>query len=145
MADNKTRTMAKAHNKDRSSGLLQILEGDLDDLRQIITCRVCINPLYEPYTLSCGHTFCYGCLCQWFARDRMKKTCPDCRTAVNAQPAPAYLVRLLPPYISHVQKAIDVLSITNRGTEVIAGLGVRAVSKKPVLGCEPYKIAGLGV
>ncbi|KAL8839244.1 MAG: hypothetical protein Q9176_004575 [Flavoplaca citrina] len=49
--------------------------------------------MYEPYTTQCGHTFCYSCLRQWFDRDHIKKTCPDCRAHVQNQPAPAFLVR----------------------------------------------------
>lgn len=75
------------------SGLLQTLEKSLDDLRAIVTCRICIRPLYEPYTIACGHTFCYGCLRQWFDRDPRRKTCPDCRTVVSREPAPSYLLR----------------------------------------------------
>ncbi|MCJ1426127.1 hypothetical protein MMC29_004029 [Sticta canariensis] len=76
-----------------SASLIQSLETNLDDLRALVTCRICIRPLYEPYTIACGHTFCYSCLRQWFERDRTQKTCPDCRTKVVQQPAPAYLVR----------------------------------------------------
>lgn len=83
---------AKHEHPDGSSSLLKILETNLDDLRAIITCRICIRPLYEPYTISCGHTFCYSCLLQWFEKDRTQKTCPDCRAKVIQQPAPAYLV-----------------------------------------------------
>lgn len=74
-------------------GLLQTLESSLDDIRTLITCRVCVRPLFEPYTIECGHTFCYGCLVRWFERDQTKKSCPDCRADVLRQPAPAYLVR----------------------------------------------------
>lgn len=83
---------AKYEHPDGSSSLLKLLETNLDDLRAIITCRICIRPLYEPYTISCGHTFCYSCLLQWFEKDRTQKTCPDCRAKVIQQPAPAYLV-----------------------------------------------------
>lgn len=81
-----------SHGEDGSAGLLHCQETNLEDLRTLITCRVCIRPLYEPYTIACGHTFCYSCLRQWFDRDRTQKTCPDCRTKVTKQPAPAYLV-----------------------------------------------------
>ena len=81
--------------RDGPAGLLQTLETSLDDLRSLIICRICIRPLYEPYTIECGHTFCYSCLRQWFDRDRTKKTCPDCRADVVRQPAPAYLVGLV--------------------------------------------------
>lgn len=77
-------------------GLLHTLETSLDDIRTLITCRVCVRPLFEPYTIECGHTFCYGCLVRWFERDRTKKSCPDCRANVLRSPAPAYLVRLDP-------------------------------------------------
>ncbi|KAL8808347.1 MAG: hypothetical protein Q9182_000167 [Xanthomendoza sp. 2 TL-2023] len=73
--------------------LTKILQNNVDDLRNLVACRICIRPMYEPYTTQCGHTFCYSCLRQWFDRDHTKKTCPDCRAHVQHQPAPAYLVR----------------------------------------------------
>ncbi|KAF3481655.1 RING finger domain-containing protein [Arthroderma uncinatum] len=76
-----------------SSGLLETLQRHIDDLRSHIYCGVCIKPLYEPYTLPCGHTFCYSCLVQWFTSHGQSKTCPDCRSSVKSPPAPAYLVR----------------------------------------------------
>ncbi|KAJ9245564.1 hypothetical protein DTO169E5_869 [Paecilomyces variotii] len=78
-----------------SSGLLQTLQGHVDDIRSLIQCGICVRPLYEPYTLACGHTFCYGCLTSWFSSGRSSKTCPDCRALVKALPAPAYLVRAI--------------------------------------------------
>lgn len=79
---------------DGLSSLLRTLERSLEDLRSLVTCRVCMRPMYEPYTIQCGHSFCYSCLRQWFDREHMKKTCPDCRSSVTYQPAPAYLVSL---------------------------------------------------
>ncbi|KAL4906510.1 hypothetical protein BDW74DRAFT_133763 [Aspergillus multicolor] len=75
------------------SGLFNTLQGHVDDIRGLIQCGICIRPLYEPFTLACGHTFCYGCLTSWFAEGKNNKTCPDCRAPVKSQPAPAYLVR----------------------------------------------------
>lgn len=73
---------------------LSIFEQREDVLRAITTCKVCFRMLYEPYTLGCGHTYCYSCLCQWFTNgENRKKTCPDCRTAVMRTPAPAYALR----------------------------------------------------
>ncbi|PGH03507.1 hypothetical protein AJ79_07342 [Helicocarpus griseus UAMH5409] len=73
--------------------LLQTMQDHIGDIRDLIHCGVCVKLLYEPFTLACGHTFCYSCLTQWFANHRRKKTCPDCRASVRAQPAPAFLVR----------------------------------------------------
>ncbi|KAL2867947.1 uncharacterized protein BJX67DRAFT_380504 [Aspergillus lucknowensis] len=83
----------KASTPQDTSGLFQTLQGHVDDIRALIQCGICIRPLYEPFTLACGHTFCYGCLTSWFAEGRSNKTCPDCRAPVKSQPAPAYLVR----------------------------------------------------
>ena len=74
-------------------GLLQTLDTGIDDIGTLITFRVCVRPLFEPYTIECGHTFCYGCLVRWFERDQTKKSCPNCRADVLRPPAPAYLVR----------------------------------------------------
>ncbi|KAJ5569858.1 uncharacterized protein N7459_009288 [Penicillium hispanicum] len=76
-----------------ASGLVNTLQGHVDDIRNLLQCGICIRPLYEPFTLACGHTFCYSCLSSWFSGGRSKRTCPDCRAPVETQPAPAYLVR----------------------------------------------------
>lgn len=78
-----------------ASGLSETLQGHVDDIRTLLQCGICIRPLYEPFTIACGHTFCYSCLTSWFAGGRSNKTCPDCRAPVKSQPAPAYLIRTL--------------------------------------------------
>ncbi|KAL5050372.1 hypothetical protein BDW71DRAFT_173720 [Aspergillus fruticulosus] len=83
----------KATTPHDASGLLNTLQGHVDDIRSLLQCGICIRPLYEPFTIACGHTFCYGCLTSWFAEGKNNKTCPDCRAPVRSQPAPAYLVR----------------------------------------------------
>lgn len=39
---------------------VQMLKADFDDFRNLATCKICIRLLYEPYILSCGHTYCYS-------------------------------------------------------------------------------------
>ncbi|KAJ5725714.1 uncharacterized protein N7483_007071 [Penicillium malachiteum] len=78
-----------------SSVLANTLQSHVDDIRGLLQCGICVRPLYEPFTLACGHTFCYSCLASWFAAGRSKRTCPDCRAPVKTQPAPAYLVRAI--------------------------------------------------
>lgn len=73
---------------------LKTLHTDLDAMRQLVTCKICHRLLYEPYSLSCGHTYCYSCLSQWLV-DTHKKTCPDCRAKVEQQPTPSYVIREL--------------------------------------------------
>lgn len=65
---------------------------DLEGIKSLVTCTICNQLLYEPYTLACGHTYCYSCLGNWFA-SVPEKTCPDCRERVLLMPASAFLVK----------------------------------------------------
>ena len=71
---------------------LAIYEHAFADLRQSLCCKVCMLPMYEPFTVACGHTFCYNCLKQWFQDHSERKTCPECRAVVVKQPIPCYIV-----------------------------------------------------
>lgn len=73
---------------------LKTLHTDIEAMRDLVTCKICDRLLYEPYALSCGHTFCYSCLNQWLPAHR-KKTCPDCRAVITQQPTPSYIIREL--------------------------------------------------
>ncbi|KAF8499575.1 hypothetical protein F5888DRAFT_1683395 [Russula emetica] len=67
----------------------------LDDA---ICCDVCTHTMWSPYLLSnCGHTFCQGCLTDWFnttlahhhqigARGVAPYTCPSCRLPARTPP-----------------------------------------------------------
>ncbi|KAF2212894.1 hypothetical protein CERZMDRAFT_97390 [Cercospora zeae-maydis SCOH1-5] len=81
------------HNHDGSchhEQSLRALHTDMDAMRQLITCKMCYRFLYEPYGLTCGHTYCYSCLSQWMAT---AKTCPDCRARVKEEPRPTWIIR----------------------------------------------------
>lgn len=71
---------------------LKRLEPDLEAMRQLITCKVCQRFLSEPYSLTCGHTYCYECLDAWLV-DQQKRSCPGCRAVINQQPVPSYVIR----------------------------------------------------
>jgi hypothetical protein len=76
----------------RADEQLKALKSEFDSLRSHLTCKICDRLLYQPYTISCGHTYCYTCLCTWFVANKARKTCPDCRIVVKDLPAPAYVV-----------------------------------------------------
>jgi hypothetical protein len=38
---------------------LKALKSEFDSLRSHLTCKICDRLLYQPYTISCGHTYCY--------------------------------------------------------------------------------------
>ncbi|OAL49222.1 hypothetical protein IQ07DRAFT_569617 [Pyrenochaeta sp. DS3sAY3a] len=82
-----------AHRPCKSEEQLKALKSDFDALRSHVTCKICDRLLYQPYTISCGHTYCYTCLCTWFVSNKARKTCPDCRILVKEPPAPAYVIR----------------------------------------------------
>jgi len=77
----------------RADEQLKALKSEFDSLRSHLTCKICDRLLYQPYTISCGHTYCYTCLCTWFVANKARKTCPDCRIVVKDLPAPAYVIR----------------------------------------------------
>ncbi|EDU45409.1 conserved hypothetical protein [Pyrenophora tritici-repentis Pt-1C-BFP] len=77
----------------RADEQLKALKSEFDSLRTHLTCKICDRLLYQPYTISCGHTYCYTCLCTWFVSNKARKTCPDCRIVVKDVPAPAYVIR----------------------------------------------------
>ncbi|KAF2031790.1 hypothetical protein EK21DRAFT_62415 [Setomelanomma holmii] len=83
----------EAPRPSKSEEQLKLLKSDFDSLRQNLTCKICARLFYQPYTISCGHTYCYTCLCTWFANNKNRKTCPDCRIVVKEPPAPAYVIR----------------------------------------------------
>ncbi|KAK8165894.1 hypothetical protein BC567DRAFT_265492 [Phyllosticta citribraziliensis] len=88
-----SKKLEEAPKVDKNEEMLTSLKSDFDSLRSLITCKICDRLLYEPYVISCGHTYCYSCLCTWFVSNRNRKTCPDCRSVVAHPPAPAYLIR----------------------------------------------------
>ena len=67
---------------------------NMSDLRALTDCAICSRPFYEPYIISCGHTFCFSCLQQYFSSgNQRRKTCPSCRQPVLHDPAPNFALR----------------------------------------------------
>ena len=78
------------------SGLLATFQKHIEDMRSLVHCKICLKPFYEPYTLSCGHTYCYSCLSSWLGGNHQRdsnKNCPDCRTTITREPCPNYTLR----------------------------------------------------
>jgi hypothetical protein len=77
---------------DRAVKLLDLLKGEVEGIRNLMTCKICFGLLYEPFTTSCGHTFCYNCFVRTFESHK-PKNCPECRTRVNTAPTPSFLLK----------------------------------------------------
>ena len=76
--------------------LLGTFQKHIEDMRALVQCKVCLKPFYEPFTLSCGHTYCYSCLSSWLGGGHNRsrsKNCPDCRAEIRVEPCPNYTLR----------------------------------------------------
>ncbi|KAJ3853049.1 hypothetical protein EV368DRAFT_81962 [Lentinula lateritia] len=58
-------------------------------------CPCCLEVMFQPFILSCGHTFCKECLLRLsniYLNAKMNFACPDCRTVQGRfTPIPNYL------------------------------------------------------
>ena len=53
-----------------------------EELEKVLECPTCLNLLYQPITLLCGHSFCGVCLKSWLRSG--SRICPMCRAPVEA-------------------------------------------------------------
>lgn len=75
---------------------------------QLVTCSICMDIYCNPFTVECGHTFCYFCIQGWIKRLDYNGNCPSCRKKLLAKPFPAITIQ------SHVDHVISNLSPEKR-------------------------------
>ena len=51
----------------------------LEDIKQSVTCGICLQLYTEPRVLTCNHTYCLTCLQGFQKSASNKKNCPQCR------------------------------------------------------------------
>ncbi|XP_053578079.1 E3 ubiquitin/ISG15 ligase TRIM25-like [Bombina bombina] len=58
------------------------------DLREELTCPICLSLYSDPVTLKCGHNFCMGCIKRVLCTQDGSGvyTCPDCRKRFTYRP-----------------------------------------------------------
>ncbi|XP_053545440.1 LOW QUALITY PROTEIN: E3 ubiquitin/ISG15 ligase TRIM25-like [Bombina bombina] len=58
------------------------------DLREELTCSICLSIYTDPVNLSCGHNFCLGCIESVLGTQEGSGvyTCPECRETFNTKP-----------------------------------------------------------
>lgn len=49
-------------------------------------CSVCLEVLREPVTIPCGHSYCLGCIEDFWAKQKSQYSCPQCRQVFNPKP-----------------------------------------------------------
>lgn len=56
----------------------------LDDIRDEVTCPICLELLTEPLSIDCGHSFCQSCITGYSDKSGLnqegKSSCPVCQT-----------------------------------------------------------------
>uniref|UniRef100_A0A8C3FI46 RING-type domain-containing protein n=1 Tax=Chrysemys picta bellii TaxID=8478 RepID=A0A8C3FI46_CHRPI len=52
----------------------------MEQLREDVTCSICLDILDDPVSIECGHNFCRGCLSiHWSEVSAQGCRCPECR------------------------------------------------------------------
>ncbi|XP_053412536.1 E3 ubiquitin-protein ligase TRIM4 isoform X1 [Nycticebus coucang] len=52
---------------------------EAEDLREELTCSICLDYFEDPVSIECGHNFCRGCLRRSWAPSSCSFSCPECR------------------------------------------------------------------
>ncbi|XP_023374352.1 E3 ubiquitin-protein ligase TRIM4 [Otolemur garnettii] len=52
---------------------------EAEDLREELTCSICLDYFEDPVSIECGHNFCRACLRRSWAQSSCSFSCPECR------------------------------------------------------------------
>ena len=91
------------------------MESLLKDLKEHVTCSICLHTFTDPKTITCLHTFCCECLKNHalISKKNGKFRCPECQAEVDL-PAEANRFDKLPTSFHH-NSLLSVLAIRQSG------------------------------
>ncbi|KAF9581038.1 hypothetical protein BGW38_002096 [Lunasporangiospora selenospora] len=108
---------SRSGNQGSLSDILAIckVEGPLHGAisKASLQCSICVDFFASPFTIECGHTFCYTCLHSWL---EIHKSCPTCRMKLLRRPTLSFTIRdqvqsyvteMIEPDRSAVQKRLS--------------------------------------
>lgn len=56
--------------------------------QNIFSCSICLDPLEDPVTIPCGHSYCRKCISERWVREEEQRvcSCPQCRQIFTSRP-----------------------------------------------------------
>ncbi|XP_052006809.1 E3 ubiquitin/ISG15 ligase TRIM25-like [Xyrauchen texanus] len=65
------------------------MAGSSSDAQNPLNCPICLDMFKDPVTTSCGHSFCKGCINEYWNREFTQRgiyNCPNCRKTFSHKP-----------------------------------------------------------
>ncbi|KAI0661186.1 hypothetical protein C8Q70DRAFT_1052293 [Cubamyces menziesii] len=76
----------------------------LSTVDEHVTCEICTMKMWQPYTLSCGHTFCRDCLQDWFNTALVQHMTTHPQYNPQTVVPPHWRAALARPDLSHIAR-----------------------------------------
>ncbi|KAG0053569.1 E3 ubiquitin ligase [Gryganskiella cystojenkinii] len=97
-------TMAEPLDISNASMVLASTSQPRNGAREVaLQCSICVDYFASPFTVECGHTFCFTCLHSWLL---IQKSCPTCRTKLLRRPTLSFNIReQVQASLSHLPEA----------------------------------------
>ena len=100
-----------------------MMESLLKNLKEHVTCSICLDTFTDPKTITCLHTFCFECLKKHalISQRNGKFRCPECQAEVDLPEANCF--DKLPTSFHH-NSLLSVLAIrqSGKGNDIICGV-----------------------
>ncbi|CAM4684020.1 unnamed protein product, partial [Lepidochelys kempii] len=104
----------------------------MEQLREDVTCSICLDVLKDPLSIECGHNFCRGCLStHWSQISAQEHRCPECRASCsrNRMIPDTHVKNLAEKIAKPLQeetelRVLALMQPQGRGTDWFGGVGM---------------------